>query len=158
MLLYDINSSQEKRFNPTPSDCQLVVSLLESNFESSQKRDFMAPFYPSEAADVTTTTGFMPVILLPPVSQCCGHNLVIRNRPSQARVYTSHGTEIAAKCKSCHQKYQYSFSERPGNGELSERSYFYGPDQEYFQLSSKSVFSMEFIHEVGLNLEISQKH
>ena len=160
MLLYDINSSQEKRFNPTPSDCQLVVSLLESNFESSQKRDFMAPFYPSEAADVTTTTGFMPVILLPPVSQCCGHNLLIRNRPSQARVYTSHGTEIAAlftgECKSCHQKYQYSFSERPGNGELvSERSYFYGPDQEYFQLSSKSVFSIEFLHEVGLNLEIS---
>ncbi len=39
--------------------------------------------------------GFMPVILLPPASQCCGCTLLIRNRPSGC---TSHMAQILLQC------------------------------------------------------------
>ena len=145
----DINNSQGKRFEATHSDCQLVVSLLYSSADTPEAIDFKSPFY--SASDATS---FMPVILLPPVRQCCGCNLLIQNRPSHARVYTSHGTEIAAvftgECRMCHQKYHHSYSEKTADRDSAAERSYYSPDQEYFQLSSKTFFSIDFMEEVSL--------
>ena len=102
--------------------------------------DFQSPFY----SGFCDTTAFLPVILLPPVSQCCGRNLLIKSRPSHSRVYTTQGTEIAAiftgECHSetCKSRHHYSFFEKPGVAGFER--YYYRLDRPYFQLTSKSVF------------------
>ncbi len=154
MLLYDINTSGS-RFDRSHTDCQIVVSLLESDMPDVP--DFLGPFFRSSDAK-----GFMPVILLPPVSQCCGCNLLIRNRPTHARVYTTHGTDIAAvftgECRSseCRKRYHYSYIES-GPSSDTERYYYCLKElkQPYFQLTSKTIFSVDFLEDVSLNLEIS---
>ena len=99
-LLLEINSPEEKRFEACHNDCQLIVSWLQNAIPAVT--DFQSPFY----SGFCDTTAF-----LPPVSQCCGRNLLIKNRPSHSRVYTTQGTDIAAiftrecrneTCKSCH--------------------------------------------------------
>ena len=152
--LYDINGSG-RRFDCSHTDCQFVANLLGSDIPDVG--DFLGPFFRG-----SDTKGFMPVILLPPVSQCCGNHLLIRNRPSHARVYTTHGTDIAAvftgECKSpsCRKRYHYSYIEDSSSGE-TERYYYSLMElkQSYFQVTSKTVFSIDYLEDVSLNLEIS---
>ncbi len=46
-----------------------------------------------------------PLVLTPPLTQCCGVKITIRNRPSFPTVYTSNGTFVAAtyhgQCLNC---------------------------------------------------------
>ncbi len=121
MLLYDINASG-RRFDLSHTDCQIVVSLLGSDM--SDLVDFLGPSFRGSDAQ-----GFMPVILLPPVSQCCGYNLLIHNRPSHARVYTTHGTDIARvftrECRNsdCQKHYHYSYMESGSSSDTKRYHY-----------------------------------
>ena len=152
-MLFEINGPAERKFESTHSDCQFVFDLLKDDLPEVPK--YANPFYSN-----TDSAGFMSVVLLPSVSQCCGHNLLIRNRPSHTRVYTTHGTEVGAlfsgECRMCKTRYMYSFYEKP-HGPSGDAERFYLPplERQYFQLSSKTVFSVELFHEVTLNLEIS---
>lgn len=153
MLLYGINGSG-KRFDRSPMACQIVANLLGNDIPDVV--DFFGPF-----CHGSDTRGFMPVVL-PPVCQCCGLNLLIRNRPSHARVYTTHGTDIAAvftgECRNpnCQMQYHYSYMETGCTGQ-TERYYYclakFG--QPYFQLTSKTIFGIDFLKDVSLNLKIS---
>ena len=153
-ILYGINGS-ERRFDCSHADCQVASNLLGSDIP--EVRDFLGPFFRG-----SDSKSFMPVILLPPVSQCCGNNLLIRNRPFHARVYTTHGTDIAAvftgECKSpnCRKRYYYSYMESVCSGQ-AERYYYslMELNQPYFQVTSKTVFSIDYLEDVSLNLEIS---
>ena len=68
-VLYDISGSG-KRFDCSHTDCQFIARLLGSDIPDVG--DFLDPFFRG-----SDTKGFMSVILLPPVSQCCGSNLLI---------------------------------------------------------------------------------
>ena len=152
--LYDINGSG-RRFDCSHTDCKFVANLLGSAIPDVG--DFLGPFF--QGSD---TKDFLPVILLPPVSQCCGNHLLIRNSPSHARVYTTHGTDIAAvftgecKSRSCPKRYHYSYIEDSSSSE-TERYYYSLMElkQPYFQVTSKTVFSIDYLEDVSLNLEIS---
>ena len=84
-VLYDISESG-MRFDLSHTDCQLVLSTLRSNMPGVGY--VFNPFVCR-----SDSKGFMPIVLLSPASQCCGSNLLICNRPSHARVYTTKGTE-----------------------------------------------------------------
>jgi len=77
-------------------------------------------------------------------------------------VYTTHGTDIAAvftgECRNpnCRMHHHYSYTETGCTGQ-TERYYYslakFG--QPYFQLTSKTIFAIDFLEDVSLNLEIS---
>ncbi len=96
----------------------------------------------------------------------CGKKLLIRSRPSNPRVYTQLGTQVAAvlvyagECtkSQCYKKYHYSYIEESNCSEPYQ--HFYYPanirnQQEYFQVSSQTVFSIELLRDITLNLEVS---
>jgi len=109
---------------------------------------------------------FMPVILLPPVSSCCGNKLLLRSRPSNSnpRVYTLSGTQVAAayagECTNseCHKKYHYSYVENLSCSGSYERNYYPATTrnlQDYFQVSSQTVVSVALLQDITLYLEVS---
>lgn len=127
----------EKRFDHSHTDCQYVAMLLGDNL--SAPRPELEPF--SMGVD---SKSFMPVILLPPVSSCRGSKLLLRSRPSNPRVYTLSGTQVAAayagECTNpeCHKKYHYSYVENLSCSGSYECNYYPATTpnlQDYFQVS-----------------------
>ena len=75
-----------RRFDHSHTDCQYVAMLLGDDL--SAPRPELEPF--SMRVD---SKSFMPVVLLPPVSSCCGNKHLLRSHPSNPRVYTLSGTQ-----------------------------------------------------------------
>ncbi len=95
-----------------------------------------------------------PLVLFPPVKECCGSQTHIRNRPCFPLVYTSNGTYVAAmynsKCRHCTKKFHVSFYED------GDQTFFYDPnDGRFFQVTSQTVFEVALLDNITNNVCIS---
>ena len=97
-----------------------------------------------------------PIILTPPISQCCDSTLISRNRPSFPIVYTTMGTYIAASyhsiCCHCSKVYYPSHYEVPH--ENTTVFYDVSKHTRYIQISSQTVFEISYLERVTNELSI----
>jgi hypothetical protein len=145
------------QFNMSAEHCRHLYRLLMKDYiflftVDDMKHEVM---YGDETA---TKDGFKPFIFLPSVENClrCSKRLNIRDVPSNPVVYTSRGTSIAAmfegKCRTCDIAYYYSYYlDKQGQ----EKFFYNKPDNEYFQISSKTVFEVQLLKEVETNITLS---
>ena len=98
-----------------------------------------------------------PLVLMPPITECCGKSFSIRHTANYAVVFTENGTLIAAvfhgRCPLCCTTYWHSYKET-FNG---ERYYFNPCDEtsEFFLYSRDSVFSKKYLQDVTNNITFS---
>ena len=105
---------------------------------------------------------------MPPILECCGHPVTVRNRPSFPLVYTTRGTFVgaafSAECRSpsCGRRYFPSHYEVPQIGiadcdELQYQQFFYDPESNgpYFQTTSQTVFEISLLRDITSNITIS---
>ena len=143
-----------KLFEGSPSECKHLVNSL------SKEYDGFFQYSENLVQDLTCTysdkTGLKRFILLPPVKQCCGEDLFIRNRPSFPIVYTMSGTYIGAlftgECrKGCHMKYSHSYYHCDG------RMHFYDSkcSSVFFHITTQTVFSKKLLDDFTNNISVS---
>ena len=102
-----------------------------------------------------------PIVLLPPVHDCCSSPLKYDPRPSCPLIYTTNGTSVGAmfhgRCRKCDHCYFYSYWEKR-DGEGATQRYYYDPlsnPQEYFQYSSSSLFEVRYLNDITNNIVFS---
>ena len=154
-ILYDLNGSG-RRFDGSHIDCHCIADLFGADLLCAQPSEMEKVFF--NGSDMYA---FMPIIFLPPVNQCCGSKLCIRNRPSHPEdVYTMSCTKVAAsfvgECRnsSCGKHYHCSYVDIPSTNGTTAR-YYYNPNthaQPYFQMTAHTAFAIDLLQDVTLNL------
>ncbi len=147
-------------FVPNPKCCQDLFAMLlqgESGYTRKELETHAAEVLYHEEG----IRSLKPIVLLPPIHDCCSSPLKFDPRPSCPLIYTTSGTSVGAvfhgKCRKCGRSYYYSYWEMR-DGEGATQRYYYDPisnPQEYFQYSSSSLFEVRYLNDITNNIVFS---
>ena len=146
--------SNDRVFSSTPATCQKLFTTISDDWSSIEvlsEEKFLRSMccYPQKNA-------LKPLVLLPPIKECCGALTHIRNRPAFPIVYTLRGTYVAAMysadCRHCTKKFHLSFCE-----EIStKKKIFFDPNgSSFLQVTSQTVFEVALLDDITNNMFIS---
>ena len=137
-------------FVANPKCCKDLFAMLLEGESGYTRKELI-----SHAAEVLYheegLPSLKPIVLLPPIHDCCSSPLKFDPCPSCPLIYTN-GTSVGAvfhgKCRKCDRSYYYSYW-----GEGTTQRY-YDPisnPQEYFQYSSSSLFEVRYLNDITNN-------
>ena len=140
-------------FVANPKCCKDLFAMLLEGESGYTRKELI-----SHAAEVLYheegLPSLKPIVLLPPIHDCCSSPLKFDPRPSCPLIYTTNGTSVGAvfhgKCRKCDRSYYYSYWEMR-DGEGTTQRYYYDPisnPQEYFQYSSSSLFEVRYLNDI----------
>lgn len=164
LLMYNCVREVAPSFTGTADDCKKAYELVAKSYPFTlEKSESVLELctYPEKDA-------LKLIVLMPPILECCGHPVTVRNRPSFPLVYTTRGTFVgaafSAECRSssCGRRYFPSHYEVPQIGiadcdELQYKQFFYDPESNgpYFQTTSQTVFEISLLRDITSNITIS---
>ena len=144
----------KKVFTGSANECQQLAIILKSYYPYLVNN--VKQLYRPLLSNADRNSPLKPIILTPPISQCCDSTLISRNRPSFPIVYTTMGTYIAASyhsiCCHCRKVYYPSHYEVPHEN----TAVFYDVSKHtgYLQISSQTVFEISYLERVTNELSI----
>ena len=144
------NFTSVKHLNLTKiDDCRTLDRLITNNYSKIFQRDLIHSLCRSSAGK----SAIKPVILLPPIVQCCDRKIKMDSRPSFPLLYTVNGTYVGAlfhgQCYSCKTQFYPSFKVVDG------LRFYYDPNIErerYFQVTSQTVFDKQLLKDFSNNI------
>lgn len=146
------NGTGKTVFINSKTNCEKVFRILRDVCpEVLKNADYSRILY--------TNTGrnpFKPVLLIPPIRVCCERNISMDIRCSFPLVYTMNGTFVGAmfhgRCLTCKTTYYYSYKC------IGKERFYYSPQsdgQEFFQVTTHTVFSKDFLLDLDNSIWIS---
>lgn len=134
------------------TNCRTVFKVVHTKYPLLLKRDLYSRLFKKSGK-----SAFKPIILLPTKTQCCGKKVKMDSRPSFPLVYMMQGTYVGAlfhgQCENCKIRYFPNYKMTTGdcriyNDVQVERN-------EYFQVTSKTVFHTQLLKDIACNVWVS---
>lgn len=147
-----VRKKTRQNFSGSSKECKQVANII-NDVKYADVCSSTEFFYKPLLSNPDITSPLKPIILVPPVLQCCELRLAIRNRPSFPLVFTKAGTYIAAsyhgQCQKCGTSYYPSFY---GNGE--EQILYNFEQLKSLQISAQTAFAIDYLDNVTNQLSI----
>lgn len=115
-------------FSATPKQCKQVAGVIQLTNYYASVCHTTELFYQPLLSNPDISSPLKPIILTPPIFECCGTHLSLRNRPSFPLVYTLSGTYVAAayhgQCHLCGTTYHNSYYEKKDDNNITKQLLF----------------------------------
>jgi hypothetical protein len=146
-------TGRSSEFQPTAISCKSIVDMIWQNYPNLLEQDLTKNWFDNNDKN----NAVKPLVLVPPITSCCGQTFPLRSSASFTVVFTESGTLVAAvfhgSCSKCSTSFWYSYKESKDG----ERTYFDPTDVNapYFQYSRETVFSKKYLLDVTNNITFS---